>query len=132
MHRRTLLAGLALALAACSGGIVPEAAEAAARTAFDRLRARDYAALQAMFTDELQGPQLAETLQLMRAAVPDGTPASAKSIGWEAEAKAGEGRRVVLTHAYEYPGRTVKVETVMVPAGEAWKLAGMHVDLPGS
>lgn len=111
---------------------MPEAAEAAARVAFDKLRARDFTALQAMFTDDLQGPQLAETLQLMRAAVPDGTPMSAKRIGWEAEAKAGEGRRVVLTHAYEYPGRTVKVETVLVPSGETWKLAGMHVDLPGS
>ncbi len=131
MLRRTVLGGLAGLVAACSGGVVPEAAETTARQAFERLQARDYAALEAMFTADNQGPQVRETLQLMRAAVPDGAPTSAKRIGWEAEAKAGVGRRVVLTHAYAYPGRTVKVETVLVPDGEAWKLAGMHVDLPG-
>jgi hypothetical protein len=40
---------------------------------------------------------------------------------------------VTLIHAYEYSGRTVKVTTVLSPNAQAgWKLAGMHVDLPGA
>ena len=42
-------------------------------------------------------------------------------------------KQVTLIHAYEYPGRTVKTTTVLVPDAQAgWKLAGMHVDLPGA
>ncbi|HEX2559865.1 hypothetical protein, partial [Phenylobacterium sp.] len=86
MLRRTLLAALAAGLAGCSGGLVDEGAETTARHAFDLLLARDYTGLEAMFTPQYRGPQMRETLQLMRAAVPDGTPTSGKRIGWHVEA----------------------------------------------
>lgn len=133
MLRRTLLAALAAGLSGCSGGLVDEAAETTARHAFDLLRARDYTGLEGMFTAQHRGPQMRETLQLMRAAVPDGAPTSAKRIGWHVEANTTVGKQVTLIHAYEYPGRTVKTTTVLVPDAQAgWKLAGMHVDLPGA
>lgn len=133
MLRRTVLAALAAGLAGCSGGLVDEGAETTARHAFDLLRARDYAGLEAMFTAQYQTPQTREALQMMRAAVPDGTPTSAKRIGWHVETNTTVGKQVTLTHSYEYPGRTVKTTTVLAPDAQGgWRLAGMHVDLPGA
>lgn len=133
MLRRSLLASLAAGLAGCSGGLVDEGAETTARHGFDLLRARDYTGLEAMFTDQNRGPQTREALQLMRAAVPDGSPTSAERVGWHVEANTTVGRQITLVHAYAYPGRTVKTTTVLVPDAQAgWKLAGMHVDLPGA
>lgn len=65
-------------------------------------------------------------LPFIKTLVPDGPPPEGVTRGWRANAGTG-GMTYALTRTYEYPDRTLNVDTTFIKEGETWKVLGFHV-----
>lgn len=65
-------------------------------------------------------------LPFIKTLVPDGPPPQGVTRGWRANAGTG-GMTYALTRSYDYPDRTLNVDTTFIKEGEAWKVLGFHV-----
>lgn len=65
-------------------------------------------------------------LPFIKTLVPDGPPPQGVTRGWRAHAGTG-GATYALTRSYDYPDRTLNVDTTFIKEGENWKVFNFHV-----
>ena len=65
-------------------------------------------------------------LPFIKTLVPDGPPPQGVTKGWRANAGTG-GTTYALTRSYDYPDRTLNVDTTFIKEGESWKVFSFHV-----
>ena len=118
-----------LALGGC-GGLEPDPkAEAVAKSAYQKLIAKDDAGLEAMLVPAARKPTDAKTFAMIRGLAPDGAPPAPKLVNWQSSTGT-EGRRITYQHAYAYADRTVTATSVLVPAGgpDGWRLQSFNIN----
>jgi hypothetical protein len=70
--------------------------------------------------------QVRAQMPFVRSLVPTGPVPQGVTVGWRANAGTG-GSTYVLNRTYDYPDRTLTVETVFAKQGGTWKVAGFNV-----
>lgn len=65
-------------------------------------------------------------LPFIKTLVPDGPPPQGVTNGWRANAGTG-GTTYALTRSYDYPDRTLNVDTTFIKEGESWKVLSFQV-----
>jgi len=65
-------------------------------------------------------------LPFIKTLVPDGPPPQGVTSGWRANTGTG-GTTYALRRSYDYPDRTLNVDTTFIKEGESWKVFSFHV-----
>jgi len=125
---------LALALAACSLPAADKQSDQIARTFYDELRTgadldRDAHVGAALKTEDAKAE-----IAALRVWLPKTAPASVKNTGWNYASSTGAGAWAQLAHAYAYPDRTIRVQTVMqkAPGQSSWSVIGFEAERDGA
>jgi hypothetical protein len=134
MWRLFSIAAAALAISACSLPAADKESDQIARTFYQELRTgadldRDAHVDPSLKTDAAQ----AEIAQL-RAWLPAAAPTSVQNTGWNYSSSTGAGAWAQLAHAYVYPDRTIRVETVLqkAPGQTMWSIVGFEAERDGA
>lgn len=129
---RSVIVAIAMAgLVAVGGCGVPTMTANPERSAEARVLLEDLATgrdqvLMGKMAPQVDPAQLRAQLPFMKSLVPAGPLPEAKTVGWRANAGTG-GMTYELTQTYDYPDRTLTVNTAFIKQGEAWKVAGFYV-----
>jgi hypothetical protein len=100
--------------------------QAEARAWIDKLRARDYAAIEHAMDDGLKDDKLHSALEAMAALIPAQEPSSVKLVG--AELNFSGGARIVnSTFEYEFARKWFLINVAMKEQGKARTIVGFHL-----
>lgn len=83
-------------------------------------------ALMAKMASQNDPAQIRAQLPFLKTLVPEGAPPQGVTRGWRANMGTG-GTTYALTRSYEYPDRTLNVDTTFIKEGETWKVLGFHL-----
>jgi hypothetical protein len=128
------LTGAAIAICACNLPVADKESDGIARAFYDEVRTgadltRDPHVSPALETDEAQ----AELAQI-RAVIPAGPLTAVHNTGWHYATSTETGSSAQLGHAYDYAGKTIRIQTIMqkAPGQTSWSIVGFQAGLDGA
>lgn len=125
-----LLAGAGLApMAACTIPSADPGAEAAAKSAYGHFCRGEDEALQSMLVPQLRNPQTMAALAGLRTLTPKGSPTAATLVEWNSYVGT-DGRRITLSHRYDYADAAVTATTVLVQGAtkDEWLISTFNLN----
>lgn len=125
---RALAVAAVLAISACG---LPAATSSSERDQDAQVLLEDLAAgrddaLVAKMSSENDPSQVRAQLPFIKTLVPEGPVPQGTTTGWRANAGT-DGTTYALVRTYEYPDRTLNVETTFIKQADTWKVAGFNV-----
>jgi hypothetical protein len=119
-----------IALAACSLPPADKDSDRVARAFFSEVRSGADLSRDPNVDPALATPAAQASLAQVRAWSPGAAPTKVDNAGWSYNSTAEAGSTAQLSHAYAFPGGTVRVETVLrkLPGQTNWTIVGFQAN----
>ena len=129
LRRAIILSGFA-AVSACSLPAADKESDGIARAFFSEVRGGQDLSRDPHVDPALTTATAQAALAQVRAWSPGAAPTQVNNAGWSYNGNAGSGSTAQLSHAYVFPGRTVRVQTVLrkLPGQTSWTVIGFEAN----
>jgi hypothetical protein len=124
----------AVALSACTLGVIDKESDSVARAFFDEVRTGADLSRDTHVDPSLQAPAAAAGLARIRSQLPPGAPTKVNSTGFSFNSDTATGGTARLSHEYVYGARSVTIQTFLrkPPGATIWFVVGLEADLGGT